>query len=388
MTAPAVCRDCAAAVCGEPRRCPSCGSRRLFRHGELHDLPIGHIDCDSFYTTVEKRDRPELATRPVIVGGEGRGVVAACCYIARMSGVRSAMPIAQAKERCPEAVILAPEFAKYRAVGHRARTIMQAFTPAIEPISLDEAYLDLTGIEARLAISPAQALVEIVRRFEAELRITASIGLSYNKLLAKIASDLDKPRGFAAIGRAEAVAFLALRPVAILWGVGPALAKRLTDDGIRTVGDLNGRDEVWLVRRYGAMGRQLYRYARGEDPRRVAPEAPTRSVSAEDTFEWPTADLVALRRELRRLCGKVEERMSREKVLGRSLVLKLMTADFQLLTRSRRIDPPTRSAEALFVGALRLLERETDGRQFRLLGVGCSEIVPEETNPQPDLFQR
>src|SRR5690348_9936467 len=178
MPAPAVCRDCAAAVCGDPRRCPSCGSRRLFRHGELHDLPIGHIDCDSFYTTIEKRDRPELATRPVIVGGEGRGVVAACCYIARMSGVRSAMPIAQAKERCPEAVIIAPDLAKYRAVGYRARTIMQAFTPVIEPISLDEAYLDLTGVEARLAISPAQALVEFVRRSEAELRITASIGLS------------------------------------------------------------------------------------------------------------------------------------------------------------------------------------------------------------------
>src|SRR5690349_1767184 len=283
MTAPAVCRDCAAAVCGESRRCPSCGNRRLFRHGELHDLPIGHIDCDSFYTTVEKRDRPELTTRPVIVGGEGRGVVAACCYIARMSGVRSAMPIAQAKERCPEAVIIAPDLARYRAVGQRARTIMQAFTPAIEPISLDEAYLDLTGIEARLAISPAQALVEIVRRLEAELRITASIGLSSNKLLAKIASDLDKPRGFAAIGRAEAVAFLAPQPVAILWGVGPALAKRLADDGIRTVGDLKGREEVWLVRRYGAMGRQLYQYARGEDPRRVAPEALTRSVSVEDT---------------------------------------------------------------------------------------------------------
>ncbi|MGQ9370355.1 DNA polymerase IV [Azospirillum sp. ST 5-10] len=390
-----VCRDCAAALDGTldgardaaPGRCPKCGSRRLFRHDELHALTIGHIDCDAFYATVEKRDRPELAARPVIVGGEGRGVVAACCYVARLAGVRSAMPIARALERCPDAVILPPDMAKYRAVGHRARAVMEAFTPLVQPLSIDEAYLDLAGVAERLAISPAQALVEVVRRLERELGITASIGLSYNKLLAKIASDLDKPRGFSAIGRAEAAAFLADKPVKILWGVGPALERKLADEGIRTVADLRSRDEVHLVRRYGAMGRQLHRFARGVDPRRVEPESPSKSVSAEDTLDWPTADAAALADILPRLAATVERRMEKEGVLGRSVVLKLKTAEFHLLTRSRRVDPPTRSAAALVEAALPLLEREADGRAFRLIGIGCSDLTAPRLEREPDLFR-
>jgi DNA polymerase-4 len=308
----AVCRDCAAALRAPADRCPKCGSRRVFSHPEIHDLHIGHIDADSFYATVEKSRRPELLDKPVIVGGESRGVVAACCYIARLSGVRSAMPIHEAMDRCPGAIVLPPDIAHYRTVGYAAREIMRAFTPLVEPISLDEAYLDLSGVGARLSISPAQALVEIVKRFERDLRITASIGLGPNKLMAKISSELDKPKGFAAIGRTEAAAFLAGRPVSILWGVGPSLARRLQDDGIRTVGDLANLDEVRLVKRYGAMGRQLYRYARGEDGRRVEPEQPSKSVSAEDTLEWPATDAGLLAQELRRLAAKVEERMARE----------------------------------------------------------------------------
>lgn len=380
----AVCRDCAGALGAAARRCPLCGGRRVLAHPEIHDLPIGHIDCDSFYATVEKRDHPELVSRPVIVGGEGRGVVAACCYVARMSGVRSAMPIHQALDRCPGAVVLPPDMAKYKAVGHAAREIMRTFTDLVEPISLDEAYLDLSGVPGRLSISPAQALVEIVRRFERDLGITASIGLSYNKMLAKIASDLDKPKGFAVIGRAEAVSFLSRKPVSILWGVGPAMARRLQGDGIRTVGDLTDFDEVALVKRYGAMGRQLFRYARGRDERRVEPEQPSKSISAEDTLEWPTADAGALAQELRRLATKVESRMAREGVLGRSVVLKLKTADFVLLTRSRRVDPATRSAEAIMAAVMPLLEREADGREFRLVGVGCADLV--EPDAEPDLF--
>jgi DNA polymerase-4 len=265
---------------------------------------------------------------------------------------------------------------------------MERFTPLVEPISLDEAFLDLGGVAEPFSISPAQALVEIVRRFERDLGITASIGLSHNKMLAKIASDLDKPRGFAAIGRAEAMNFLAPKPVSILWGVGPALERKLFTDGIRTVGELAQREEVWLARRYGAIGRQLYRFARGLDDRRVEPDAPSKSVSAEDTLDWPTGDLAGLRDELRRLSDRVEARMARAGLLGRSVVQKLKTAGFQTLSRSRRVDPPTRAAAIIFSTALPLLEQEADGRAFRLVGVGCTDLVDERSNPEPDLFER
>lgn len=386
-TAPpvALCRDCAASLPSRTARCPKCDGRRVFTHAELHTLSIGHIDCDAFYATVEKRDRPELADKPVIVGGEHRGVVAACCYVARMAGVRSAMPIREALERCPDAVLLPPDMAKYRDVGHRARGLMEAFTPLVEPISLDEAFLDLTGVEGRLSISPAQALVELVRRFERDLGITASVGLSYNKLLAKIASDLDKPRGFSVIGRADAVDFLARKPVGILWGVGPALRQKLWADGIRTVGDLSQREEIWLARRYGAMGRRLYRFSLGEDTRRVEPEAPSKSISAEETFDWDIGDLQALKRELRPLAEKVAHRLEKAGVLGRNVVLKLKTADFQTLTRSQRV-APTRSAESLWRAGCELLDREGEGREYRLIGIGCAELVDPRTDAQPDLF--
>lgn len=380
-----VCRDCAAALPGGGVRCPKCGSRRLFLHAELHDLAIGHIDCDSFYATVEKRDRPDLASKPVIVGGDDhRGVVAACCYVARLSGVRSAMTIREALDRCPDAVIIRPNIAKYKEVGHRARAIMEAFTPLVEPISIDEAYLDLTGVEERLSISPAQALVEIVRRFEQELRITASIGLSYNKLLAKIASDLDKPRGFSCIGRAQAAGFLAPKRVTILWGVGPALERKLFADGISRVGDLQDKDEHWLVKRYGAIGRTLHAFARGEDRRRVVPESVSKSISSEETFDWDVTTLSALAQELRPLADKVARRMEREGLVGRSVVLKLKTKDFQQLTRSRRIEP-TRSADAILAAGMALLEKEADGRAFRLIGIGCTDLIRPDTTPEPEL---
>lgn len=356
----------------------------MLTHPELHDLHIGHIDCDSFYATVEKRDRPELMAKPVIVGGGHRGVVAACCYVARMSGVRSAMPIREALDRCPDAVVLPVDMAKYKAIGHRVRAIMEPFADAVEPISIDEAYLDLTGVRQRLSISPAQALAEIVRRFEGELGITASIGLSYNKLLAKIASDLDKPKGFAVLGRAEAMGFLAPKPVKILWGVGPSLEHRLYVDGVRKVADLQMREEIDLVRRYGWMGRRLYRYARGEDDRRVEAEGPSKSISAEETLDVDTDSFDRLHRELVPLAEKVARRMKAENLVGRSIMLKLKTGDFRSFTRSKRIDPPTRAAERILEVALRLLETEIDGRRYRLIGVGCTDLV--EPSAEPDLF--
>ncbi|NUB15704.1 DNA polymerase IV [Azospirillum brasilense] len=381
-----LCRDCAAALRGSEPRCPKCGGRRLVRHEELHGLAIGHIDCDAFYATVEKRDRPELVSRPLIIGGDRRGVVAACCYIARMAGVRSAMPMWQALEACPDAVVLRPDMAKYKAVGRQARELMHAFTPLVEPLSIDEAFLDLSGVAERLSISPAQALAELVRRFENQLGITASVGLSYNKLFAKIASDLEKPRGFSVIGRGQALDFLAPKPVSILWGVGPVLQRKLQSDGIRTVGDLRGWTEIDLVRRHGKMGRLLHRFARGQDDRRVEPESPSKSISAETTFDWETADKGALKDALLPLAGTGARRLSAAGLRGRSVVLKMKTADFQTITRSRRVDPPARSAGLIWQTGCEMLDAEPAGRSIRLIGVGCTDLLDPETEAEPGLF--
>lgn len=383
----ALCRDCAAALTVRGTgRCPVCGGRRVMAHRELHDLAIGHIDCDAFYATVEKRDRPDLVSRPLIIGGDRRGVVAACCYMARMAGVRSAMPTWQALERCPDAVLLQSDMAKYKAVGYQARALMETFTPLVQPLSIDEAFLDLSDVRSRLGISPAQALAELVRRFEAQLGITASVGLSHNKLLAKIASDLEKPRGFSVIGRSETQAFLAEKPVSILWGVGPALQKRLLAEGIRKVGDLLEREEIDLVRRHGKMGRMLYRFARGIDDRRVKPDEAHKSISAETTFSWETADAAALADALRPLSIKVAQRMAVAGVRGGGVTLKLKTADFQTLSRSRRSDPPIVSADDIWRIGVEMLQSEADGRFFRLIGIGCSDLNDPDHQPEPELF--
>src|SRR5258707_490217 len=215
----ALCRDCGALAASpaDAGRCGACGSPRIVAHAELDALSIAHIDCDAFYATVEKRDRPELAEQPVIVGGRQRGVVLACCYVARLYGVRSAMPMFKALAACPHAVVIRPDMAKYREVGRAVRAEMRRLTPLVEPLSIDEAFLDLSGTESVHGAAPAQLLAALARRVAASLGVTVSIGLSYNKFLAKLASDLDKPRGFAVIGRKEAAEFLADKPVGWLW---------------------------------------------------------------------------------------------------------------------------------------------------------------------------
>lgn len=375
-----VCRDCAtlweAPPGGPAGRCPQCGGRRSFSHPELASLTLAHIDCDAFYASVEKRDNPDIAGRPVIVGGGRRGVVAACCYIARISGVRSAMPMFQALKRCPKAVVIRPDMEKYQRVGHQIRAMMQDLTPLVEPISIDEAFLDLAGTEALHKGAPAATLVRLVKRIEDEVGVTASIGLSYNKFLAKVASDLDKPRGFAAIGRADAADFLKDRPVGLIWGVGASLRGRLEKDGVTRIGDLLRYDERDLVARYGAMGGRLYHFARGQDDRRVTPEGAAKSVSAETTFDDDIGDLAALKAVLWRLSEKVSTRLKRKGLTGGTVVLKLKTHKFRQLTRSRRLDRPTHLAEAIYRAALPLLEKEADGTMFRLIGAGVQNIEP------------
>jgi DNA polymerase-4 len=385
----ALCRDCGALASEAPvaGRCGACGSPRIVTHGELDELPIAHIDCDAFYATVEKRDRPELAELPVIVGGRQRGVVLACCYVARLYGVRSAMPMFKALAACPHAVVIRPDMAKYREVGRAVRAEMRQLTPLVEPLSIDEAFLDLSGTAALTGMTPAQALVNLVRRIEATLGVTASIGLSYNKFLAKIASDLDKPRGFAVIGRGDAASFLADKPVGLLWGVGAAMQRRLATDGIALIGQLRAIDEREMARRYGKMGARLARLARGEDARHVEAVSRAKSISAETTFARDESDAEALARILWPLCEEVSARLKTASLAAGTATLKLKTSDFRIRTRSRRLADPTQLADTLFRTARHLLAGEADGAtNFRLIGVGADGLVDAEAADLPTLF--
>ncbi|RYE67570.1 MAG: DNA polymerase IV, partial [Rhizobiaceae bacterium] len=281
---PGFCRDCFAEQKAEVRRCRACGSPRLVYHRELHDLTLAHIDCDAFYATIEKRDDPSLADKPVIIGGGKRGVVSTACYIARISGVRSAMPMFKALELCPDAVVIKPNMEKYVTAGRQVRQMMMDLTPLVQPISIDEAFLELAGTQRLHHDQPSRILAKLAKRVESEIGISISVGLSYCKFLAKVASDLEKPRGFSVIGRAEAVEFLATRPVTTIWGVGRAFDATLEADGIRTIGQLQAMNEADLMRRYGTMGQRLYRLSHGIDDREVHLNDPAKSVSAETTF--------------------------------------------------------------------------------------------------------
>lgn len=374
------CRDCLTAATGDELRCRACGSPRLLRHAELHQLSIAHIDCDAFYAAVEKRDRPELRDRPVIVGGGVRGVVSTACYVARIEGVKSAMPMFKALELCPEAVVIKPDMTKYAAVGREVRAMMLALTPLVEPLSIDEAFLDLTGTERLHRLSPAMALARLIRSIEEKVGISASVGLSYNKYLAKVASDLEKPRGFSVLGRAEALTFLASRPVSLIWGVGKAFQEELARNGITRIGQLQIMEKTELVRRYGSMGARLYHLARGEDQRKVSPDGDTKSISAETTFNTDIGDFGELERILWRLAEKVSRRAKRDGLAGTTVTLKLKTADFRTRTRNASLDEPTLLAVRIFEAAGPLLRREATGNAFRLIGVGISnlsEAAPE-----------
>jgi DNA polymerase-4 len=386
MTAPdRLCRDCLGDPGPAGHRCAICGSPRLLRHAELARLAIAHIDCDAFYAAIEKRDNPALRDEPVIVGGGKRGVVSTCCYVARLYGVRSAMPMFKALELCPKAVVIHPDMAKYAAVGHEVRELMLETTPLVEPLSIDEAFLDLSGTEALHHGSPAKTLARLAARIEQHLSITVSIGLSYNKFLAKVASDLDKPRGFAIIGRAEAPSFLAGKPVGLIWGVGKALQQQLAKDGITHIGQLQTREENDLLLRYGSIGRRLARFARGIDDREVDPDGPAKSISAETTFNEDIADFARLDRILWPLCEKVSYRLKRAELAGGTVTLKLKTDGFQILTRNRKLADPTQLAEAIYRAAKPLLQREANGRYFRLIGVGTGDLVDEAVADPPDL---
>ena len=386
MSAAGLCRECGTAVAATAARCAACGSPRVVRHAELDALSIAHLDCDAFYATVEKRDDPSLADQPVIVGGGRRGVVAACCYVARTYGIHSAQPMFKALKLCPHAAVIRPNMAKYAAVGRAVRELLLETTPLVEPISIDEAFLDLSGTERLHHGSPARTLALLARRIERDIGITVSIGLSYNKFLAKVASDLDKPRGFAVIGRAEAMAFLAPRPATLIWGVGKALMKTLERDGITRIETLQTMDEKTLVMRYGAIGHRLFNFARGQDGRHVEPGGVAKSVSAETTFDEDLSDAAALKGRLWPLCEKVAARLKDKDIAGRVVTLKLKTADFRIRARSATLPAPTQLAEVLYRIGADLLEAEATGAAFRLIGIGASGLEADSDADPVDLL--
>ena len=385
---PGFCRDCRRDAPDGARRCAGCGSPRLLHHPELDTLAIAHVDCDAFYATIEKRDDPSLADKPVIVGGRQRGVVLTACYVARTFGVRSAMPMFEARRLCPDAVVVPPNMEKYARVGREVRTYMLKLTPSVEPVSIDEAFMDLSGTTRLHGMPPAKALAGFAAEVEKSLGITVSIGLSCNKFLAKIASDLDKPRGFAVLGGAEAAQFLAPKPVSLIFGVGKVAQQRLARDGFRTIGDLQRAGEAELGRQYGAEGERLARLAYGRDARMVRAEREAKSISAETTFDRDIADFRPLELRLWRLSEKVSARLKAADLAGTTVTLKLKTADFRIRTRAYSFGHPTQLAARIFAAGRDLLAREIDGTLFRLIGIGMSGLSDTEGSDFTDLIDR
>lgn len=356
-------------------------------HAELFDLAIAHVDCDAFYASIEKRDDPGLLDKPLIIGGGKRGVVSTCCYLARQFGVRSAMPMFTARKLCPDAVVLPPNMAKYVEVSRQVRALMDSLTPLVEPLSIDEAFLDLSGTQAVHRAAPAVALARMAAQIEREIGISISIGLSHNKFLAKIASDLDKPRGFAAIGRAETNSFLAAQKVSLIFGVGKVFTETLRRDGFETIGQLQTCDPNDLIRRYGESGARLARLARGEDTRPVAVDGAMKTISSETTFNENISDFDTLSAELLALSEKLSDRLKAKELVGDTVTLKLKSAGFRLRTRAQHLMIPSQLAGVLYETGRALLAREIDGTAFRLIGVGLSGLGPASGDDPRDLIE-
>ena len=382
-----LCRTCAALHEGALSRCPACGSAQLVQHTELRSLTIAHLDCDAFYAAIEKRDDPSLAAKPVIVGGGKRGVVSTCCYVARAFGVRSAMPMFKALALCPHAVVVHPRMSLYVEEGRRIRAKMQALTPLVQPLSIDEAFMDLSGLEKLHGRAPSQTLVLLQNEIEKEIGISVSIGLAFNKFLAKMASDLEKPRGFSIVGRAEALDLLAPKSVGLLPGIGAVGANNLAEAGYKTIGDLRRAGRDALLRKFGPWGASLYAFSIAEDPRRVNPDGERKSISSETTFFEDISDPEQLEDILWDLCERVAERTRASEASGRTITLKLKDKNFKSITRRHTLDTPTRLARTLFDHGRALLAPEANGRtKYRLIGIGLSDLRAGDEADHGDLI--
>ena len=373
-----ICRDCYIVSKEISKICKKCHSPRTLSHKEISKLYIAHIDCDAFYASVEKRDNPTLKNKPVIIGGGSRGVVSTACYIARTKGVKSAMPMFKAKELCPEAVVIAPNIKKYKNVSLEIREMMKKLTPVIEPISLDEAFLDLKGTYRLHKKVPALILVELVKDIKVKIGINVSVGLSFNKYLAKVCSDLDKPKGFSIIGKSEAISFLKDKPVNLLWGVGSKFKKRLNSEGIINIGQIQKMQDKELVKRYGAIGYHIYQLSRGEDNRKIESNRKIKSISHETTFQKDTNNKKELEKVLNNLSRKVSDRSKLLGVGGKTINLKLKTKDFKIITRSITFSDATQLHTRIFKNAKELLHDNINNSKYRLIGVGISELIEEK----------
>ena len=376
-TMPILCRDCITTY-DAGTRCPACRSPRKIAHPELFDLTIAHMDCDAFYASVEKRDNPDLADKPVIIGGGRRGVVSTACYVARIKGVKSAMPMFQALKLCPEAVVVKPRMEAYVEASKAIRAIMDDLTPNVEPLSLDEAFMDMSGTARLHGAPPAVMLVRLIKRMKDEVGLSGSIGLSHNKFLAKVASDLDKPRGFSVIGKEETTAFLRPKPVRLIWGIGPVAQESLGKAGIRTFDDLLRWDRRDLHDRFGDMGERLYSLARGEDGRKISAHTPVKGISNETTFHSDTNDPDILDGHIWRMSEKVSARAKAKEIAGRVVTLKLKTSAHKSITRRLSLHSPTQLADTIYRTARGLFEQSGDLGPYRLLGVGISQLVPAD----------
>lgn len=368
-----ICRDCGSVVL--KNNCQACQSSRIISHAEILSLSIAHVDCDAFYCSVEKRDNPELANKPVIVGGGQRGVVSAACYHARIYGVHSAMPMFKALKLCPHAIVVRGDMNKYAREGAKIRSMMEDLTPLVEPLSIDEAFLDLSGTERIHNQSPAQSLISLQNKILKNVGVTVSVGLSYNKFLAKTASDLDKPNGFAIIGRTEALDFLADKPVGFIYGVGPAFTRSLKKSGILTIADVRRQSDKSMAEKFGDMGLHLAKLARAEDYRPVKSTSKRKSVSAENTFNEDISDIEVLKDKLWQVCLKTADRSKAKNLAGTVVTFKLKTQQFETITRRRTLPQPVQLADVIFRTCLPLLEKEANGRKFRLIGAGISGLT-------------
>ncbi|MDC0196652.1 DNA polymerase IV [Gammaproteobacteria bacterium] len=383
-----ICKECTFQYKEESHndRCKRCNSPRLLKHPELHSLHIAHIDCDAFYASVEKRDNPGLKNKPVIVGGGKRGVVAACCYISRIKGIHSAMPMYKALEACPEATVISPNMEKYIQVGKEIKNLMRETTPLVESLSIDEAFLDLSGTQRLHNGSPAKTLIRLIQRIESEVEITSSVGLSYNKFLSKTASDMDKPRGFSIIGKKEALNFLDQRSVGSIWGVGKSMQHQLEKDGLMTINQLRKIPKHILLKKYGKTGKRLFYFARGEDNRTIQPNRKSKSISKETTFINNIKNLEQMLQLLWPLCETAVNQLRREERGGRTITLKLRTSNFKIITRSRTLKQPTQLAEVIYQEAKLLLIPMINGTAYRLIGIGIRQFSEATEADQADLL--
>jgi DNA polymerase-4 len=348
--------------------------------GRVTAATILHVDLDAFFAAIEQRDRPELRGKPVIVGAGGadqRGVVSAASYEARRFGVRSAMPLRTAARLCPDAVFVPVDGRKYAAVSGQVMTILRRFTPAVEPVSIDEAFLDVGGTEL-LHGMPVDAARSIKAAIRHELALTASVGVASTKLVAKVASDLRKPDGLVVVPEGGEADFLAPLPISRLWGVGERTARALGDYGVRTIGDLASLPDDLLTRRFGRQGPVLAQRARGIDPSRVSGGEAAKSVSHEHTFDVDTSDQEVLERTLLALAEGVAGRLRRGRVTARTVAVKVRDSAFVTTTRQRTLDQPTDQTDLIWHTAVELARPLLRGIRVRLLGVGASQLVDAE----------